>query len=106
VQPPENPTPPPEPEAEPIPEPVVTDDGLIIALPEPIDPELAVRFRTPSAEPARQIPVMVGLGVAFRSVVEQLSINLLPAVILSALTAWLMMIGLGPRRRRGTNLEA
>lgn len=48
---------------------------------------------------------MVGLAVAFRSVVEQLGFNLLPAAMLSLLTAWLMILGLGPRRR-GTNLEA
>ena len=81
------------------------NEPLIVALPKPIDPALAVAFRAPSAEPPRQVPVMVGLGVAFRSIVEQLRFNLLPAAMLSLLTAALMIMGLGPRRRRGINLE-
>lgn len=106
-QPPDTTAPPPPPSEEPgpTPAPVNEDDGLIVALPEPIDPALALAFRTPSAEPARRVPVMVGLSVGFRSVVEHLRINLLPALILSALTAWLMMLGLDPRRR-GTGLES
>jgi hypothetical protein len=75
--------------------PGTADDGLIVALPEPIDPALAVT--------CRPVPVMVGLSVGFRSVVEQFGINLLPALLLSALTAWLMMVGLEPRRRRETD---
>jgi len=82
------------------------DEPLIVAPPKPIDPALAATFRTPSADPPRQVPVMVGLAVAFRSIVEQLGFNLLPAAMLSLLTAALMIMGLGPRRRRGINLGA
>ena len=77
------------------------EDVLIVALPASMDPKLAVVFRTPSSQPTQRVPIMVGVGVAFRSMVEQLGFNPIPAAVLGLLTAWLMVMRLGPRRREG-----
>jgi hypothetical protein len=69
-----------------------------------MDPDLAVTFRTASSQRTPQFPIMVGVGVAFRSMVEQLGFNPIPAAILGLITAWLMMMRLGPRRRKGDEL--